>query len=140
MMGTVVQDLRYAVRVFAHRRALTAVAVLSIAVATGPNAALFGLINGLFFQRLPVEHPDQLIGIKASKNARGEALTYPDWLDLRQGASSLAGVVAWERAALPLSIEGRQELLTGNYVSADSTTLACTGDGRLFSRPRRAST
>jgi predicted permease len=139
MMGTVVQDLRHAVRVFARRPALTAVAVLSIAVATGPNAALFGLINGLFFQRLPVEHPDELIGIKASKNARGEALTYPDWLDLRQGASSLAGVVAWERAALPLSIEGRQELLTGNYVSADYfTTLGVTpAMGRLFS-PERA--
>ena len=138
MMGTVVQHLRYAVRVFAHRRALTAVAVLSIAVATGPNAALFGLINGLFFQRLPVEHPEQLIAIKASKNARGEALTYPDWLDLRQGASSLAGVVAWERAALPLSIEGRQELLTGNYVSADYfTTLGVTAAmGRLFSPER----
>ena len=138
MMGTVVQDLRYAVRVFARRPALTAVAILSIAVATGPNAALFGLINGLFFQRLPVENPDQLIGIKASKNARGEALTYADWLDLRQRVTSLAGVVAWERAALPLSIDGRQEVLTGNYVSADYfTTLGVAPTiGRLFSRER----
>ena len=39
-LGTLVQDLRYAVRLFARRRALTAVAVLSVAVATGPNAAL----------------------------------------------------------------------------------------------------
>jgi predicted permease len=134
-MGTLVQDLRYAVRLFARRRALTAVAVLSVAVATGPNAALFGLINGLFFQRLPVEHPDQLIGIAASKNTRGEALTYPDWLDIKQQSTSLAGVVAWERVPLPLSIDSRQEVLTGNFVSADYfTTLGVSpAIGRLFS-------
>jgi hypothetical protein len=47
-------------------------------------------------------------------------------------------VVAWERAALPLSIEGREELLTGNYVSADYfTTLGVTpAMGRLFSPER----
>ena len=137
-MGTMVQDIRYALRVFARRRILTAVAVLSIAVATGPNSALFGLINGLFFQRLPVERPEQLVGIVGSKNARREALTYPDWLDIRRDATSLAGVAAWERVALPLSIEGQQELLTGNYVSADYfTTLGVApAIGRLFSSDR----
>jgi hypothetical protein len=47
-------------------------------------------------------------------------------------------VVAWERAALPLSIEGRRELLTGNYVSADYfTTLGVTpAMGRLLSPER----
>lgn len=134
-MGAIVQDLRHAVRVFARRRALTAVAVLSIAVATGPNSALFGLINGLFFQQLPVDQPEQLVGIVVSRNARREALTFPDWLDIRRYATSLTGVAAWQRVALPLSIEGRQEQLTGNYVSADyfSTLGVAPAIGRLFS-------
>jgi putative ABC transport system permease protein len=134
-MGAVLQDLRYAVRIFARRRTLTVVAILSLAVATGPNAALFGLINGLFFQHLPVDHPEQLVGLRAMKDARGEAITFPDWIDIRQQATSLAGVIAWERVGFALSIEAGQEVLTGNYVSADYFTVLGVQPaiGRLFS-------
>jgi putative ABC transport system permease protein len=131
----ILQDLRHAVRLFARHRAVAAVAVLSLALATGPNAALFGLIDGLFFRRLPVGNPEQLIGLKAMKNARGEAITYADWLDIRRETVSLDGPAAWERVALPVSIASQRELLTGNLVSADYFIMLGVKPmiGRLFS-------
>jgi predicted permease len=118
-MRSVLQDVSHSLRLFARHRALTAIAVLSLAVATGPNAAMFALIDSLFFKPLPVERPDQLTLITARKGARGESLTVPDWIDIGHQSASFDGVIAWERAGLPFSVESSQEMLTANRVSAD---------------------
>ena len=54
-------DLRFAVRMFARTPGFTAIAVLSLAIGIGGNAAMFGLVNKLLIQPLPYREPDRLV-------------------------------------------------------------------------------
>src|SRR6185503_10781384 len=55
------QDLRHAVRVFAASPGFTLVAVLSLALGIGANAAIFSLLNGVLFSALPVRNAHDLV-------------------------------------------------------------------------------
>src|SRR5579862_9717486 len=56
-----VHDLRYATRMFAHTPLFVAVAVISMALGIGGNAAVFSLVNALLIRPLPFAQPDRLV-------------------------------------------------------------------------------
>jgi putative ABC transport system permease protein len=53
-------DLRFALRVFAKAPAATAAAVFSLALAIGPNSALFSAVDRLFLKPAPVQGISQI--------------------------------------------------------------------------------
>jgi hypothetical protein len=55
------RDVRYVLRQMSRERAFTLVAVLSLALGIGANAAIFSLLNTLMLHRLPVPNPEQLV-------------------------------------------------------------------------------
>jgi hypothetical protein len=61
-MGRLFQDIRFAHRIFAKNPGMTAVAVLSLGLATGPNAALFSVVNTLFLRTIPADRPEHWKG------------------------------------------------------------------------------
>ncbi|PYV20822.1 MAG: hypothetical protein DMG24_21550 [Acidobacteria bacterium] len=60
-MGTLLNDVRYGLRVLGRSPAFTAVAVLTLALGIGANTAIFTLINALMLRSLPVERPQELL-------------------------------------------------------------------------------
>lgn len=66
---TVLQDLRYGLRILAGSPALAGVAILSLALGIGANTALFGVVNSVILRVLPVGHPEQLMLISWSSKA-----------------------------------------------------------------------
>jgi hypothetical protein len=63
MLERLLQDLRYAIRIFKKTPVFTAVAVVSLAVGIGGNAAMFSLVNTLLVRPLPYSEPDRLVRI-----------------------------------------------------------------------------
>src|SRR5690348_202967 len=61
-----VRDLRYAFRNLRKAPVFAAVAVLSLALGTGANTAIFSLIDRVMLQNLPVRDPQQLVLVRTS--------------------------------------------------------------------------
>jgi len=66
-----VNDLRLAVRQLLKDPGFTAVALLSLALGIGANAAIFSLVNDFLLRSLPVRNPDELVLLRTIEGARG---------------------------------------------------------------------
>jgi hypothetical protein len=63
-MGSLMQDLRYTIRLLAKNPGFAAVAVLTLALGIGANTAIFSVVNGLLLHPVGVSHPEQLVAIR----------------------------------------------------------------------------
>jgi hypothetical protein len=124
-MTTLLQDMRYGLRVLWKSPGFSIVAVLSLALGVGANTAIFSIVNAVLLRSLPFSHPERLVKIIASNRgvgARDIGLSVPELDDLR----SRAGVFDQVTASLggPTNLTGaerpqRFELLevSPNYFS-----------------------
>src|SRR5215207_6730211 len=65
------QDLRYGMRLLVRNPTFAVVAVLTLALGTGANAAIFQLVNSLRLRALPVERPHELVAVTIDTHETG---------------------------------------------------------------------
>jgi putative ABC transport system permease protein len=122
-MNTLVQDVRYAIRMLAHNPAFTLAAVLSLALGIGANTAIFSIVDNLLWRPLPVAEPDRLVAIYASDEEGSFGTScYPDYIDYRNQNEVFSDILAYSSFAAHLSAEGQTQrvrgaVVTGNYFS-----------------------
>ena len=138
-MSTFARDVRYALRVLRRAPLFTAVAILSLTLGIGANAAIFTLINQLILQRLPVRHPEELVLLTArgkhyGSNNGPNALSYPMYQDFREKNQVFSGMFARHGSTFSVSSEGRTELAAGEFVSGNYFPVLGVGAalGRVF--------
>ena len=93
-MGTLLQDLRYAVRVLRKSPGFTVAAVLTLALAIGANAVVFSVMNALVIRPLNVPQGNSLYGLWRSPDEDMHQ-SYPDYLDLRDRNRTLESLAAF---------------------------------------------
>ena len=108
---TLQQDVRFAVRVLSKSPSFTALAVLTLALAIGANAIVFGLMNGLVLRPLNVPHGDNLWGTAFGEDPGFQS--YPNYSDLRDRNRSFDDLAAFNFAFVGLDTGGDPTIATG---------------------------
>src|SRR4051812_44630458 len=82
-------ELRQAFRALRKRPALTAVAILTLALGIGANTAIFSVVDAVLLRPLPFHEPDRIVQLR-ERNSRGGAsrVSHPNFLDWRQRSTS----------------------------------------------------
>ena len=122
-MNSVWHDLRYAVRMLRKNPGFTCVAVLTLALGIGANAAIFSLTDAVLLQSLPVTDPSQLTAIASYDPKSGpsadRSFSYPMYQDLRDKNDVFSGVLARGGAQMNVSYDGRNDRVRGELVSGN---------------------
>ena len=141
-MSMLAGNLRYTFRSFRKNPGFTAIAVISLALGIGANTAIFSLLDRVMLRSLPVRDAAQLVLLTANGPRRGSINTayddtftfsYPMYLDFRDRAPDLSGVIAWYPISASLSLNGTTERVAANLVSGNFFEVL--GAGTAIGRP-----
>jgi len=121
------RDLRYGARLLRLNPGFAIVAILSLALGVGANAAIFQLLDAVRLRALPVTHPEQLVEVRIPGNdsrtgavmGRHPVLTNMLWERLRDRQQAFSGVFAWGSTGFELSAGGESREAEGLWVSGD---------------------
>src|SRR5215216_4723097 len=137
-MHTLVEDLRYAVRLLVKNPVFTGVVVLTLALGIGLNTAVFSVIDGLLLRPLPGTRASNEL-VQVYRSYRGEMLfgsnSVPHYLDVRErSGDTFSGVSLWSFETMNLAAGGRNERVLGVMASANHFSVlgAPAALGRTF--------
>src|SRR4051812_12768846 len=102
-MNTLLQDLRYGLRMLLKRPGFTLVAVITLALGIGANTAIFSVVNAVLLKPLPYPHPERLVRAFESSNTQPRFPMSPgDFLDYRDQNTTLDHFAIYTRSDLEL--------------------------------------
>jgi predicted permease len=137
-LNAFLQDVRYAVRLFAKQPGFTAVAVLSLAIGIGANTAVFSVANALLLRPLPYADPDRLAILwnrSPGLNIAEDWFSTAQYFDIRNGNSSFEDVAVALGNTVNLTGDGSEAERIG-VLRVSSNLLPMLGVhpaiGRLF--------
>lgn len=90
---TLLQDLRFGLRMMRKSPGFTAVAVLTLAFGIAANAVVFSVLNTLVLRPIDLPHSQNLYMIEYGTHHYEQS--YPDYVDLRDRSRAFEGVVAF---------------------------------------------
>jgi putative ABC transport system permease protein len=121
-METLLQDLRYSVRMFRKSPLFAIVAVVALALGIGANTTIFSLVYALLLRPLPgVEEPQRLVSVFTSdfSSTRYGTSSYPDYIDYRDSNEVFDGLAAYREDSMVLSAGDNPQRIRGAIVSGN---------------------
>ena len=135
-MHTLLQDLRYAIRVLRKSPVFAAIAILTLALGIGANTALFSVVNGVLLNPLAYPHSGQLVAIYSKAPGFEHApVNYPNFLDWQRATQTFSSMAMYRNQDYNLMGTGEAaERVSGYMISADffSTLGVSPMVGRTF--------
>jgi putative ABC transport system permease protein len=99
VLENLLQDFRYGVRMLRASPGFTAVAILTLALGMGANAAIFSVVNAILLRPLPYPEPERLVRVWESAPTKGafrnvvNPLNFLDWRDHSRSFESMAAIL-----------------------------------------------
>ena len=125
-MVDLIGDTRYGLRLLAKSPIFTAVAVLSLALGIGANAAIFYLIDALTLRSLAVVNPHELVEVRpggpqafGTYDGVNSRATYPLWEQIRASQSAFSATFAWGDGEFVVGRGAAARAVHGLWVSGD---------------------
>jgi putative ABC transport system permease protein len=123
-LDVLIQDARYAFRVFARNPAFVAVVALTLALGIGANTAMLSIAYSVLLKPLPYADPEQIYSVEVVIPERREQLpslpptvqVYLQWRSAPTVFSGVAAVTPWEAS---ITGDGEPERVGGAKVSAN---------------------
>jgi len=119
-------DLRYGARLLRLSPGFSVIAILSLALGIGANAAIFQLIDAVRLRSLPVKNPQELAEVKldpgsrsGSFTSRSASVTNALWEQIRDHQQAFFGIFAWGDDRFNLTTSGESRYAFGLWVSGD---------------------
>jgi len=139
-MGTMMQDLKYGMRVLRKSPGFAAAAVLVLALGIGANTAIFSLVNAVLLRPLPLPEPERLMLVwhvppaKSFPGVTRFSVSAANFLDWREQNHSFTGMAALGRPSMNLTGGTQPESLTAGSVTGDFFSVADVSPviGRVF--------
>jgi len=121
-LETLLQDLRYGLRMLGKNPSFSAVAVLTLALGIGANTAVFSLVNTILLRPLPYRNPSELVVVSETVPQMGGDLEVGmaagEYLDYRDRNRSFVETGAYEDAGFNLTGEGNPLRINAAAVTA----------------------
>ncbi len=128
LVETLWQDVKYGARLLRRNPTFAVVAILTLALGTGANTAIFQLVNAVTLRTLPVDSPEQLVEVRIVKTKNGRtgsfqgsrpSLSNPLWERIRAEQRVFSGMLAFGSTGWNLAAGGEARPAQGLYVSGD---------------------
>jgi putative ABC transport system permease protein len=120
-MDTLLQDLRYAVRMLLKSPGFTAVAVATLALGIGANTAIFSVVNAVVLRPLPYLDPARLMMVwldNPRQSIHEDVSSFPNFVDWREQNRVFDPLVTFYGTGFNLTGGGEPEQIRGAVVSA----------------------
>ncbi|HXO05420.1 MAG TPA: ABC transporter permease [Candidatus Sulfotelmatobacter sp.] len=119
-MSTLLQDVRYSLRMFAKNPGFAAIAILTLALGIGANTALFSVVNGVLLNPLAYPHSEQLVTVYGKTPGFARApISYLNFLDWQRATRTFSSMALYRNEPYNLTGTGETELVGGSMISAD---------------------
>jgi len=127
-MTTFLRDLRYAFRSFRKSPGFAFVAVATLALGIGANAAIFALVDRVFLKSLPVHNPGEIVLLRSPGPSQGHywtdtvggmSFSYPMYRELRDRNTVFSGLLAEFPFDASVAAGGQTERASGELVSGN---------------------
>jgi predicted permease len=135
-LETLVADLRFGARALRRNRAFAAVAILTLALGIGANAAIFSVVNAVLLRPLPWAEPDRAVMIWSKWNAFDKTwVSEGEIVDYRRRSQTLSAIAGWDEGQINLTGDGEPERVPYALVSSNIFSTLGVGPvlGRVFS-------
>ena len=125
-LETIWQDVRYGARVLRRNPTFAVVAILTLALGTGANAAIFQLVDAVRLRTLPVKNPQELVEIRIDTRDQGRTgrfqsrrpnLTNGLWQLIRDEQQAFSSIMVWSSTVFDLAAGGESRPAEGLWVS-----------------------
>jgi len=137
LMQNLFDDLRYSMRSLRRKPLFAVVAIITLALGIGANAAIFSVVNAVILRPLPYPDSERLVVINSQFEGRTCCpISTPNFLDLRAQVSQIDDMVALGGAMFAVSGSGEPVRMSGLYVTRGYFEMlgALPQAGRLIGR------